>query len=189
MRIKKGGKTMRESSKAALSGIISALAVVVLLSTYISPFLVYTAPAFAGLLLLLILSEIGYKWALGSFFTISVLSLFLISDKEASVFFTMFFGYFPILSYFLSKKIKSGIIKIIIKFALFNISCILSYFLCIFIFGLPAEEITGEGIGYTIFLLISMNILFFLYDILSHRLLELYEKKFRKRFRKLFNLR
>ena len=180
---------MRESSKAALSGIISALAVVILLSTYLSPFLVYAAPAFAGLLLLLILSEIGYKWALGSFFTVSALSLFLISDKEASVFFTMFFGYYPILSYFLSKKISSSFIKFIIKFPLFNISCILSYLLCIFFFGLSPEEVAGEGTGYTIFLLISMNILFFLYDILSARLLELYEKKFRKRFRKLFNLR
>ena len=63
---------MKESSKAALGGIVSALAVVVMLCTYISPLLVYTAPPFAGVLLLLIVNELGYKWSLGTFFAISL---------------------------------------------------------------------------------------------------------------------
>ena len=52
---------MRESSKAALGGIIAALSVSIMLLTYISPLLVYTVPVISGLLLLIIVTEIGYK--------------------------------------------------------------------------------------------------------------------------------
>ena len=180
---------MRESSKAALCGIISALGVVILLSTYLSPFLVYTAPAFAGLLLLIILSEIGYKWAIGSYFTISVLSFFIISDKEASVFFIMLFGFYPILGYFLSQKIQSKLIGYLIKFPVFNISCAASYFLCTYVFGIDSDELFSDGIIFFILFIVLLNVFFFVYDILVIRLMELYRIKFRKRLRKLFNLR
>ena len=96
---------MRESSKAALGGIVAALAVVVMLATYISPLLVYTAPPFAGLLLIFIIKEIGYSWAFGTYAAVSLLSVFVIADKESAVFFTFFFGFYPILRSFLCKKI------------------------------------------------------------------------------------
>ena len=68
-----------------------------MLITYFSPLLVYTAPPFAGILLIVIVNEIGYRWALGTYVAISLLSVFLIADKESAVYFTMFFGYYPIL--------------------------------------------------------------------------------------------
>ena len=78
---------MRESSKAALGGIVSALAVIAMLVTYLSPLLVYTAPPLAGILLILIVNEIGYRWAFGTYVSISLLSVFLIADKESAVFY------------------------------------------------------------------------------------------------------
>ena len=59
---------MRESSKAALCGMVAALAVVIMMITYISPVLVYTAPPFAGLILLLIVNEVGFSRAVGTYF-------------------------------------------------------------------------------------------------------------------------
>ncbi len=64
---------MRESSKAALGGIIAALSVSMMLLTYLSPLLVYTAPVLAGLLLLIIVNEIGYRWAIGTYAAIGML--------------------------------------------------------------------------------------------------------------------
>lgn len=180
---------IRESSKAALCGIISALAVVVMLTTYISPFLVYTAPAFSGLLLLLILNEVGYGWTIGSYFTISALSVFLIADKEAAVFFSMFFGYYPILAYFFMTRISRKSVAWLLKVPVFNISCLISLLVCFYVFGIGFEDLYSEGIDYTIIFVILLNVFFVVYDILILRLQELYVKKFRKRFRKLFNIR
>ena len=180
---------MRESSKAALCGIISALAVVTMLSTYLSPFLVYAAPAFSGLLLLLILNEIDYKWATGTYITISLVSVFTVADKEAAVFFTMFFGFYPILGHLLNKKIRNLYLRTIIKFVCFNISCLLSFLICMYVLGLDSEEITGGGAVFTAVFAVLMNILFLAYDILISRLQELYTKKLQKKFRKLFNIK
>ena len=99
---------MRESTKAALGGIVSALAVIVMLVTYLSPLLVYTAPPFAGILLILIVNELGNKWAVGTYVSISLLSIFFIADKESAVFFTMFFGYYPILKLWMDAHLKRG---------------------------------------------------------------------------------
>jgi len=107
---------MRESSKAALCGIVAALAVVIMMITYISPVLVYTAPPFAGLILLLIVNEVSFSRAVGTYFAVSLLSLFLIADKEAATFFTCFFGFYPIsflsfycfLKYIFSQKCEQG---------------------------------------------------------------------------------
>ncbi len=180
---------MRESSKAALCGIISSLSVVIMLSTYLSPFLVYAAPAFSGLLLILVLNEIGYKWAIGTYVSVSIISAFIIADKEAAVFYTMFFGFYPILGFILNKKIKNKIFRIILKFISFNTSCIISFVICMYVLALDMTDIIGDGIFFTLLFTLLMNILFFVYDILIVRLQELYIKKLKKKFRKLFNIR
>ena len=71
---------MRESSKAALCGIVAALAVVIMMITYISPVLVYTAPPFAGLILLLIVNEVSFSRAVGTYFAVSLLSFINITS-------------------------------------------------------------------------------------------------------------
>lgn len=180
---------MRESSKAALCGIISSLAVVIMLSTYLSPFLVYTAPAFSGLLLLLIINELGCKWATGTYVTVSLISAFVIADKEASVFYIMFFGFYPILGYVLNKKIRNQLIRTVLKLISFNLSCLISFAVCMYVLSLDMSDITEGGLFFTITFAVLMNILFFIYDLLILRLQELYVKKLRKKFRKLFNIR
>ena len=111
---------MRESAKAALGGIIAALSVSIMLITYISPVLVYTAPVFAGMFLLIIVEEIGYRWALGTFAAVSLLSVFMIADKEAAVFYTMLFGYYPILREFICGKLTRKTLLFFIKLIIFN---------------------------------------------------------------------
>lgn len=180
---------MRESSKAALSGIICALSVVTMMSTYISPLLVYTAPPIAGLLLLIIINEIDCKWTLGTYFAVSFLSIFLIADKESSVFFVMFFGYFPIISNLLQRKIKSKTVSFILKFLVFNVACAVSLFICIFILGVSYEDVFGEGAVFAIIFAVLFEILFVVYNALVIRLQELYVLKFSKGIKKMFNIK
>lgn len=180
---------MRESSKAALCGVITALSVVIMLSTYLSPFLVYTAPVFAGLLLIIIVSELGFKWGISTYFSVSLLSLFIISDKESAIFFVLFFGYYPMVAYYIDKKIKNVFLRLFLKLFIFNTSCFLSLLSCFFILGINSEEFFTESIAYQVIFIFLMNVLFFVYELLTRRLQELYEKKFRMYLRKLFNLK
>ena len=179
---------MRQSSKASLCGIISALAVVIMLSTYISPFLVYTAPAFSGLLLLITYNELGLKWSFVTYISISLLSLFVIADKESAIFFTLLFGYFPTFSCAVTKAVKNKINSFVAKLIMFNVACLLSLILSAFVIGVDSESIFNEGLLYLIIFALLLNVLFVVYDILILRLQLLYLTKFQKKFRRIFKI-
>ena len=177
---------MRESSKAALGGIISALAVVVMLVTYLSPLLVYTAPPFAGILLIVIVNELGYQWAVGTYVSISLLSVFFIADKEAAVFFTMFFGYYPILKIWMDGKLRSRFLRIVLKFLIFNASVAAAVALCIFVFHIPYDDFTEGGYVMLGVFWAMLNSLLVVYDFLITGLQNMYLRKFRKRIHRIF---
>ena len=177
---------MRESSKAALGGIISALAVVVMLITYFSPLLVYTAPPFAGILLIVIVNEIGYRWAFGTYVAISLLSVFLIADKESAVYFAMFFGYYPILKLLLDSKVQARLLRVIIKIIVFNLSIAASVALCVFVFHIPYDDLTEKGPALPIIFLVMLNLLLYVYDRLITALQMMYRNKIGKRIKKIF---
>ena len=177
---------MRESSKAALGGIVSALAVIAMLVTYLSPLLVYTAPPLAGILLILIVNEIGYRWAFGTYVSISLLSVFLIADKESAVFFTMFFGYYPILKLLMDSHIKSRIVRIVLKFLLFNVSVAASVAVCVFVFHIPYDDFSESGYLMIVVFWVMLNLLMFVYDFLIKALQNLYCRKLRDRIHRIF---
>lgn len=177
---------MRESSKSALGGITAALAVSIMLITYISPFLAYTAPPLAGVLLIVIVAEIGYKWAIGTYTAISLLSLFLIADKEAAVFFVMLFGYYPILREFLYSKLKNKIILALLKLIIFNSSLFVSITVSNYVFGIDYSEFSNGGLMFIILFVAAMNMILFLYDFLITKLTLLYKVSLQKKIRSMF---
>lgn len=177
---------MRESSKAALGGIIAALSVSVMLLTYISPVLVYTVPVFAGMFLLVIVEEIGYKWGIGTFAAVSLLSVFMIADKEAAVFYTMLFGYYPILREFICGKIKNRLVLFLIKLFVFNASLFIAIAVCSYVFLIDYSEFSDGGKIMMIVYIVMMNAVLFLYDLLIAKFTLLYKHKLQKRIRKMF---
>ena len=177
---------MRESTKAALGGIVSALAVIVMLVTYLSPLLVYTAPPFAGILLILIVNELGNKWAVGTYVSISILSVFFIADKESAVFFTMFFGYYPILKLWMDDHLKNRPLRVILKLLIFNCSIAAAVAVCIFVFHIPYDEFSETG-----YLMLGvfwgmLNGLLAVYDFLVSSLQRLYVNRLKKTIRRIF---
>lgn len=177
---------MRESTKAALGGIVSALAVIVMLVTYLSPLLVYTAPPFAGVLLMIIVNELGNKWAVGTYVSISILSVFFIADKESAVFFTMFFGYYPILKLWLDAHLKRRPLRILLKFLIFNVSIAAAVALCIFVFHIPYDDFSDAGYVTAALFWLMLNGLLVVYDFLITTLQRLYQHKLKKSIRRIF---
>lgn len=151
--------------KIALCSIISALATALLLLTSVIPFGTFAVPCMAGIFMIAIVIEYGYKWAFGVFAVISLLSLFLAGDKESVLFFIAIFGHYPIVKGIIESKIKIKPVNYAVKLIIFNIGAIVAFFAGTFLLSIPAEEYTLFGIYMPWVFLIIANGFFILYDI------------------------
>ena len=115
---------MKKSGKVALGGIIAAFAILIMLIAWF-PSLTYAVPAIAGALLIIIVIEINAKWAFLVYLVVAFLAL-LICEKEASILFVGFFGYYPIIKAKL-ETLKNRVFEWVLKFLLFNSAVILAY--------------------------------------------------------------
>ncbi|MBQ3602883.1 MAG: hypothetical protein IJA02_03490 [Clostridia bacterium] len=176
---------MKQSSKTALGGIVSALSVVLMLMTAVIPFMSYALPLIAGALLILMVIEINKSWAFIVYAAVSLLAVFVVPDKEAAVFYVAFFGYYPIIKSTLEKHLPR-VVEWIVKFAIFNAAVIAAYFFTVKVLGIPFDDM-GEWGKYGIFILLAVaNVTFLVYDIMLTKLVTLYLYKFRKSFKKIF---
>lgn len=163
---------------------IAALSVVIMMLTII-PVMTYAAPAFAGIMLMLIVIEINKKWAFGVYAAVGILSLLLATDKEASVMYVAFFGYYPIIKAVLESKLPR-VLEWIVKFLIFNVTMVAAYFVLIRVFGISMEDMNELGKYGPLILLGMGNVVFLVFDIAITRIATLYLLKWQKQFRKLF---
>lgn len=171
--------------KIALCSIISALAVALLLLTSVIPFGTFAVPCMAGICIIAIVIEYGYKWAFGVYAVVSVLSILLAGDKEAVLFFIAIFGHYPIIKGIIESKIKAKSIQYVIKLIAFNIGAIASFFAGTFLLSIPAEEYTLFGFYMPWAFLAVANIFFIIYDFAVTGLVGYYVCNLRKKiFRK-----
>ncbi|MDO4608538.1 MAG: hypothetical protein Q4B40_05030 [Clostridia bacterium] len=153
---------MKNTKKITLCGIISALAVVVMLAGYF-PYLTYAIPAVAGLFMIVPLIECGAVWALGCYAATSIIAL-LIGESETKILFVILLGYYPILKAVI-ERLKSRIAEWILKLILFNVAAIASYFIMSLLFDISFSEFALWGkYGAYIFLALC-NVVFVIYDI------------------------
>lgn len=177
---------MKNSSKTALGGMISALSLVIMLLTAVIPYLTYALPAISGVLLILIVIEINKKWAACTYVAVSILSFLILPDKEAAMMYFAFFGCYPIVKPIIESKIKNNKLCWIVKALFFNVAAVLAYIVIIYVFGIPIDEMEKFG-KWAIPILLGMgNVMFVLYDICITRLISLYIFKWQKKFRRLF---
>lgn len=177
---------MRESYKTTICGVTASLALVLMLLTYINPFLTYTSPPFAGMLLILIMLEVGIGWSFGTYTAISLLALFLLSDKEAAVMFVVFFGYYPMLRAKLETIIGNKIIRYIIELIVYNVSMVISVVVSMYVFGVDYDDFGEFGKFGFAMLLLLMNVIFVLYDFLLGKLIVAYHLSWQKKLRRIF---
>ena len=111
---------MKTSFKVSFGGIIGALSFTLMLLTSIIPFGTYAFPAFAGMLLVCVVIELGYSWAFVVYGVVSALSLLFLTDKEAALIYVAFLGFYPIIKGLIEKYCKK-LFQYIIKYIVFNI--------------------------------------------------------------------
>lgn len=160
---------------------MAALSVVLMLVSVLVPVLMYVLPIITGLIVLLVAEMSSKKWALGVYFSTSVLSLILLTDKECALTYTLFFGYYPLMKDLFQKLPKA--LSWVLKLLHFNAAAVGIGFLGVLLFGVSGEEYSEFG-KLTVPILLGMaNIAFVLYEVaLSRR--GVFITRFAEKFKK-----
>lgn len=150
---------------------MAALAVVLMLVAYF-PYLTYAIPAFAGMCIMVVLLEIGGKWAISAYITSAVLTV-LFCEPEAMLMYVFLFGYYPILKAFI-ERIKKPILEWPIKMIFFNVVVILVYSFIAQLFGVNMSDTNDFG-KYTVYIVLAVaNVVFVIYDITVAKMASFY---------------
>ncbi len=170
---------MKSSFKVSFGGIVGALSLVLMLLTSVIPFGTYAFPAFAGMLLVCIVIELGYSWAFVVYFVVSVMSFLLLTDKEAALYYVVFLGFYPIIKG-LFEKLSSRFLQYVFKFAVFNLCMVIAFFVSVSLLSIPKESFNLFGVYLPWVFLLLGNIVFVLYDYCVSKLVTVYLLKIHK---------
>ena len=151
----------RNTKAMALCGVTAALAVVIGAMGGMIPVATYVIPTLQCMILQLILSACGVRFAWSWYGCVTVLNLLLCPDKEAAAVFCAI-GYYPMAKQKLDKTRLSGLWKGL----LFNAVILILYWLLMHLFGFDriSAEFAEMGTVMTVLMLVLGNVTFFLLD-------------------------
>lgn len=170
----------------ALSGILSAICIVLMFCTGFIPIGVYILPAVAGLVVWIIYREISRKWALLCYAAVALLALLLTPDIESKLLFTGFFGYYPVIRDLLT-KVKPAVLSFLLRFICFNVPVVAIYALLLNVLGMGQliEDFAGFGQFAVLAFWLIGNFTFVCYDVCLSQLSYVYEKWLRRKVHRL----
>lgn len=161
-----------KAAKVALCGVVSALSVVLMLMTGIVPVATIALPALAGCLTIAIVAETNVRYGFAVYCVVSVLAILLTPDREAILFYILFFGYYPTL-YGLLMRIKRKPLRVLAKFGVFNLAMALA----VWVLQIPLSEMEMFGKWSIPILAVMLNVVFVLYDYSMNGLIVLYIRR------------
>lgn len=167
---------MKNTKLIALTGILSALSVVLMFFGSIVSVFTYVMPLMTGLLMI-VLNDFSKRHSLIMFAVVGLISVFALPDKECALTYIFFFGYYPIIRESIN-KIKRKAVCCIVKLLIYNAGVILSQILCFYVFNIPFDDVFGKW-GMAVLLLLA-NLVFVVYERLFSVFLILYDKKLKK---------
>ncbi len=179
---------MNNCAKIALSGMMTAMSVVLMFLTGVIPSSTYALPLLAGALILIVVIELGNRWAWMVYMSISILSLFLAPDKAAVLVFILLFGYYPIVKVYIEKRIRPIIIQIAIKMIVFNVSMFIIYYLSIKLLSISKSSFNFFGIYLPFLFLILGNIVLLMCDYALSGFIVKYKNSLSDSFNKILHL-
>lgn len=179
---------MRKNSrslKIAFCGILAALSLVLMFLSGLIPVATLAMPAIAGCLLIAVVTEAGVKWGFCVYAVCAVLSLLITADREAALFYILFFGYYPVL-YAVLGKIKKKLPRYLLKLLIFNVAAGAELAISFWILRIPIEEMARFGLWMVVLSLLLVNVVFILYDRALEGLIVVYLQRFHAKITKIF---
>ena len=158
---------------------MTAFASVVMILSNLVPAGLYTFPAAAGILIFILSFAAGKSYGWASFLLVAIISFFFCANKETSLCFILFLGYYPLVREQI-EKLRFRAAAFLIKLLLFNAAAVLTGLLLMFVFSVPADHFELFGISIPGILLALLNGIFLLYDYAIALFLRAYRKKIDK---------
>lgn len=146
-------RSRKGSWAVAFCALMAALGTVLMAMGGLIPIATYCSPMIAAVLLLPVMSELGNRWALMTWFVTAALSLLLSIDREAA-FLYLFIGYYPILRPYLD-AVGSAVLRFLLKLGFFTLALGALYALLLWV--LQLSEVLADFGDFTLW----MNIAFF----------------------------
>lgn len=163
--------------RIVVTGVLVALSVIILYLGCAIEVLDLTMSAIVSLLVVVVVIEMGYKYAGFAYLATSILSLLLLPQKSPAIFYTCFMGFYPIIKSHV-ERINSAILRWTVKLVVGNIALV-AMFLLLSLF-VPDEFVGG-------WILVGTYILglvaFVMYDIALTKLISLYFAMIRDRIK------
>lgn len=173
---KQSTQNLSLSFKLAYSGIICAISIIIMFISIVPGF-TYALPALSGIFIWTVGEQVNKKWGILAYAASSALSLILIPEPEAVAFFISFFGYYPLIRDIIG-RIKSRLLRLLSKLAVFNVTVVLTFQIVSRIVGLDrmleGMEFMGEFAVYGLWAL--ANVAFVCYDFCLEQLFFAYGK-------------
>lgn len=156
-----------DAKSMAFSGVMAALAVVIMCMGGIIPIATYICPMLCAMLLAVVLQFVGRRLAWTWYVAVSLLSLLLGPDKEAAAVF-VFLGYYPIIKPWVDKRK----LPVLWKLVIFNVSVVILYTLLLYLFRLEqvVRDFQDFGLVLTLIALLLGDVTLFMLDFLLSRL-------------------
>lgn len=169
-------QTHRQSRKAALCGMMTALTVVILCLGGMIPLATFACPMLAMLCLLPAVSEYGMGTEMLLYGAASILALLLGPDKEIVLLY-VFLGWYPGVRPRLEPIPRP--VRWVVKCALFTLAVMAMYALVLHLFRLEAvvEEFAGYSTAMVLALVALGNVTFLVFDQVLGRMAHAYRKK------------
>ena len=163
--------------RIVVCGVLCALAVLILYLGAMIEVLDLSMSAIASLLIVLIVIEMGHSYAWMTYIAVSILSVVLLPQKLAAIFFAVFMGFYPIVKSYI-ERIRSVVVCWGLKLCVANAALFGAYF--IIKYFIP-EEMDTELMMWTLYVMALAA--FVLYDIAISKLITAYFYKFRDRLK------
>lgn len=178
---------MNRTLKTAMGGMCIAVSAVLMLMSSLIPTFTYAIPGMAALLVMFMLVEFDWKWALSVYVGTSIVCALVVPGKEAVGIYIAVLGYYPVLKRLLDKP-KKGL-SLVLKSVFFTVVIIATYSVMMYVFGI-STELLEEGERFMIPILVVLGLAaFLLYDTALTMLEIAYYRKWQRTVRKIFRKR
>lgn len=165
---------------------ITALSSVLMIIAGFVPIGLYTMPALASILFIVLIDEVGCGYTLLAYAATSVVALFIAFDKEPAINFILFFGFYPIIKH-IFEKIRLKPIAFILKLLVFNAGMVAVFYVGTYLLMIPTDSYSIFGVYLPWLFLLVGNAVFVIYDYALTGIFKLYRLKYSKFVKKIIN--
>ena len=117
--------------------------------------------------------ELGIKFSTVVYTASAILIFLLTGSINVLLLFTLFFGSYPLLKYYIEKQ-RNAVIEMLLKFSAFNLIAIFVFFIFKQLLGVMPIRLNDLSIWMQIGIIFGAQVVFLIYDYVLSRLIDYY---------------